>query len=257
MRDTVTLNAVQKVEHLTAHFERLGLTAADAGSKAALCHEVEAQGRGFIGGSPQWCWFVPGRIEILGKHTGYAGGRSLLAAVPRGIAVIARARTDAVVRLHDVRDGQKIEIDPSHPTPPGCHGVHRYAHVVARRLFLNFPGAELGTDIAIASDLPRASGLSSSSALVCGVASALARRAALGEREEWRAHIPTATALAWYLGCVENGLDFQGLPGTSGVGTHGGSEDHTAIMAGRLQHVSQYQFVPVTPLGDVPMPGDW
>src|SRR5690606_7084874 len=29
-------------------------------------------------------FFVPGRIEVLGKHTDYAGGRSLLAAVNRG-----------------------------------------------------------------------------------------------------------------------------------------------------------------------------
>jgi galactokinase len=242
---------------LVAHFESLGMTAAEGESKAALFHEAEQQGREFIGGSPQWRWFVPGRVEIVGKHTGYAGGRSLLAAVPRGIAVIARARTDGVVRLHDVRDGQRIEVDPSRPAPPGYRGLRRYVHVVARRLFLNFPGCQLGADLAIASDLPRASGLSSSSALVCGVASALARRAALCEREEWQTNIPTVTALAWYLGCVENGLDYQGLPGTSGVGTHGGSEDHTAIMTGRLHHVSQYQFVPVTPLGDVPMPSDW
>jgi hypothetical protein len=30
-------------------------------------------------------YFVPGRVEVLGKHTDYAGGRSLLAAVERGI----------------------------------------------------------------------------------------------------------------------------------------------------------------------------
>ena len=245
------------VEHFTAQFERLGMTPADARSKAALVQEVEERGRTFIGGSPQWRWFVPGRIEILGKHTGYAGGRSLLAAVPRGMAVIARQRTDGLVRLHDVRDGQRIEIDPSQPAPPGMRGLRRYVHVVGRRLFLNFPGCELGIDIAIASDLPRASGLSSSSALVCGVASALARRGALVERDEWQAHIPTVTALAWYLGCIENGLEYPGLPGSAGVGTHGGSEDHTAIMAGRPHHVSQYQFEPVTPLGDVPMPADW
>ena len=34
-------------------------------------------------------WFVPGRVEVLGKHTDYAGGRSLLAAVNRGISVEA------------------------------------------------------------------------------------------------------------------------------------------------------------------------
>ena len=33
-------------------------------------------------------WFVPGRLEVLGKHTDYVGGRSLLAAVDRpGFAV--------------------------------------------------------------------------------------------------------------------------------------------------------------------------
>ena len=32
-------------------------------------------------------WFVPGRLEVLGKHTDYVGGRSLLAAVDRGITI--------------------------------------------------------------------------------------------------------------------------------------------------------------------------
>ena len=63
--------------------------------------------------------------------------------------------------------------------------------------------------------------------------------------------------LAWYLGCVENGLDFPGLPGSAGVGTHGGSEDHTAILACQTDHVSLFRFVPVTPLGDTRMPADW
>ncbi|MGO1384393.1 MAG: galactokinase family protein, partial [Arachnia sp.] len=32
-------------------------------------------------------WFVPGRLEVFGKHTDYAGGNSLLAAVDRGITI--------------------------------------------------------------------------------------------------------------------------------------------------------------------------
>ncbi len=114
------------------------------------------------------------------------------------------------MRLHDVRDGQKIDVDPSREAPTHFRGLRRYVHVVARRFYLNFPGCELGADLAIASDLPRAAGLSSSSALVCGVASALTRRAALADRDEWRAHIPSLTALAWYLGWVENG-EWPGL----------------------------------------------
>src|SRR6476660_8036731 len=52
---------------------------------------------------PEWAWWVPGRIEIFGKHTDYAGGRSLVAAVPRGFALVAAPRSDDVVAATDVR----------------------------------------------------------------------------------------------------------------------------------------------------------
>ncbi|MEZ5289389.1 MAG: hypothetical protein R2712_32225, partial [Vicinamibacterales bacterium] len=92
---------------------------------------------------------------------------------------------------------------------------------------------------------------------VVAVASVLARRAALDAREEWRRDISSPAELAWYLGCVENGLGYRGLAGTSGVGTHGGSEDHTAILTSRPGCVSQYRFMPVVHEGDVPMPEGW
>ena len=92
--------------------------------------------------------------------------------------------------------------------------------------------------------------MSSSSALVVGVALALVERARLRDRDEWQRHLRRVDDLAWYLGCVENGLNFPGLPGSAGVGTHGGSEDHTAILACQTDHVSLYRFVPVRPLGD-------
>ena len=198
-----------------------------------------------------------GRIEIFGKHTDYAGGHSLLAAVPRGITLAARKRSDGIVRVGDIFDGQVIEVDPSKPAPAHYRGLQRYVHVVAHRFFLHFPGCYLGANIAIASDLPRASGMSSSSALVVGVAMALVERAGLRDRDEWQRHLRRVHDLAWYLGCVENGLNFPGLPGSAAVGTHGGSEDHTAIVACLTDHVSLYRFVPVRPLGDTRMPADW
>jgi len=240
-----------------AHFERIGMTAGEAQSRAALFRELDERGGTVLDGRPQWYRFSPGRIEIFGKHTDYAGGHSLLAAVPRGIALVARARADGLVRVGDIRDGQIVEVDPARDAPPEYRGLRRYVHVVARRLFLNFPGCSLGAEIAIASDLPRASGLSSSSALVVSVAAALMARARLPERDEYHRCLPTVQHLAWYLGCVENGLDYDGLPGADGVGTHGGSEDHTAILASRLGHASLYRFVPVTALREVPMPPDW
>jgi galactokinase len=99
--------------------------------------------------------------------------------------------------------------------------------------------------------------VSSSSALVVGVATAMARRGALAQRPEWRAAIATPLDLAGYLGATENGLTFKTLEGTSGVGTHGGSEDHTAILTCRPGHVSAYSYVPVTHVADAAMPGEW
>jgi galactokinase len=245
------------VTAIAAHFESLGMTAADAASRAALFQELEQRSPAILEGPAEWRRFTPGRIEIFGKHTDYAGGHSLLAAVPRGITLVARRRTDGIVRVGDIFDGQVIEVDPSKPAPAHYRGLQRYVHVVAHRFFLNFPGAELGANIAIASDLPRASGMSSSSALVVSVALALVDRARLRERDEWHRHLRRVEDLAWYLGCVENGLNFPGLAGTAGVGTHGGSEDHTAILAGQTDQVGLFRFVPVRPLGGTRMPDDW
>ena len=239
------------------HFASLGMPPAYAASRAALAEHLEDRAGAILEGPAEWRRFTPGRIEIFGKHTDYAGGHSLLAAVPRGIALVARARTDGIVRIGDIFDGQVVEVDPAVDTPAHYHGIQRYVHVVAHRLFVNFPGCELGMNIAIASDLPRASGLSSSSALCVGVALALIQRAGLRGRPEWQQHLRRVHDLAWYLGSVENGVDFPGLPGSSGIGIRGGSEDQTAILACRTEHVSLYRFLPVTPMGDTLMPPEW
>jgi galactokinase len=242
-----------------AILERLGAAGfahAEAESRAALVAEATAAFVRKTGGPPRWAWFVPGRIEIFGKHTDYAGGRSLVAAVPRGFAIVAAPRDDARVRAVDAKWRDSTEIDLADDDTRFV-GWSNYVAVVARRLAHNFPGATLGADLAVLSDLPRAAGLSSSSALVVGVSLALIRRAGLERRPEWHAAIESRLDLAGYLGAVENGLTFRTLAGTSGVGTHGGSEDHTAILAGRADRVSAYSYVPVEHLGDDPMPDAW
>jgi galactokinase len=243
-------------DRTVAHFLGLGMTPEEAESRARLVDRVSAAFEHLVGNRPCWRWFVPGRIEVFGKHTDYAGGRSLLAAVPRGFAIAAAPRNDGLVRVMDVRYDASTVIDPG-DGEGALKGWASYVQVVARRFARNFPGADLGLDLALASDLPRAAGLSSSSALVVGIGTALARRGQLTPRPEWRAEIKTVEDLAWYLGCVENGLDYRGLAGTAGVGTHGGSEDHTAILGCHAGHLSQYRFVPVAHQGDVPLPHDW
>ena len=223
--------------------------------REALVDLAEREFLARTGRAPLWRWHVPGRIEIFGKHTDYAGGASLLATVPRGFAVVASPRQDGDLRVIDARHHDEVLI------PASDHEARRgwvnYAAVTVRRLAKNFPGIELGTDIAIASDLPRAAGVSSSSALVVGLASALIRRSGVDQRADWREAISSPEELAWYLGCVENGLSYKALEGTSGVGTHGGSQDHTAIIACRADHVSHFSFMPVRRVSDTPMPADW
>ncbi len=235
---------------------RAGVAAEELSSRAALVHRAVAGFRQEVGRPPVWAWLVPGRIEIFGKHTDYAGGRSLVAAVPRGFALVAGPREDDRVMAYDARWEARMDVRSSGDDRV-FRGWANYVAVVARRLAHNFPGATLGADVVFASDLPRAAGLSSSSALVVGVAAALARRGGLGDRPEWRAALPTPLDLGGYLGAVENGLAYGVLSSTSGVGTHGGSEDHTAILSCRTDRVSAFSYVPVRPAGERAMPAAW
>ena len=68
--------------------------------------------------------------------------------------------------------------------------------------------------------------------------------------------IPTREALAGYLGSIENGQAFGGLQGDRGVGTFGGSEDHTAILLSERDRLAWYRYRPVTRLGAVSLPAD-
>jgi len=233
-----------------------GLESSELPGRLALLDRTLEAFAAVAGRAPVWAWLVPGRIEVFGKHTDYAGGRSLLTAVPRGFALAAAPRDDGRVVAHDARWQASVIINTGNDSQV-FHGWANYVAVVARRLLQNFPGATLGVDLTFSSDLPRAAGISSSSALVVGVALALIRRAGLEERPEWRAAIHDLLDLAGYLGAVENGLAFRSLPGTNGVGTHGGSEDHTAILNCRPGAVSAFSYVPTQPLGEAAVPADW
>ena len=203
-------------------------------------------------GDPLAFW-VPGRIEVLGKHTDYGGGRSLLCAVERGICMVARAGETSpssgqfpLVLVRDANSGEMagFELSPAVASAPGHWS--NYPITVARRVAMNFSGPMRGADIVFASDLPHAAGVSSSSALVVAIFLALSAVNDLDARSEYRDNIRTCEDLAGYLGCVENGLNFKSLLGNVGVGTFGGSEDQTAILCSKPNSLVQYSFCPVT-----------
>ena len=200
--------------------------------------------------------WVPGRIEVLGKHTDYAGGRSLTCAVERGFAVAFSPRPTAEVRIIDAHDRRHAEFPlAGNLTPPVGEWVN-YPMTVARRLARNFPGLTTGADIAFYSNLPRAAGLSTSSALITAVYLVVTTVNDLPGRPEFKQALPSDVSIAGYLGSIENGQAFGVLAGDSGVGTFGGSEDHTAILLSEAGVLGCYHYRPVTRLRQIPLAPD-
>ncbi len=249
-----------------ARLREIGLSAGAAQEKSELFAMARAalDSLGASEGRPSRrtrdvrAFWVPGRVEFLGKHTDYAGGRSLLCAVERGICIVAVPRTDRRLRIVDACLEHVVdsELDPRVTAPPGHWST--YPLTVARRMARDFGARDslVGADIAFASDLPIASGMSSSSALVVATFLALADVNALRERAEFRRELPSLEQIAGYLGAVENGYGYGAFAGDVGVGTFGGSEDHTAILCALPGALVQYSFCPVRFERAVPLPAD-
>lgn len=249
--DRMDVNSPDRFEDQTATAHRLlelGLSADAAAPKAGLFAQCAALlPEASAGAAGLRAFFVPGRIEFLGKHTDYAGGRSLLLAAERGFCAVAAPRADTLVRIRPLHGNGAVEftLEPSLQPTPGHWS--NYAMTAARRIARNFGNgpALRGADIAFGSDLPPAAGMSSSSALLTCIFLILSRINALEDRPEYQREITSGEALAGYLGTVENGQSFGPLAGDRGVGTFGGSEDHTAILCSTPRQISQYAFCPV------------
>ena len=244
---------------LESRLAEAGLSAAESARKQALFETADQPLVRRSGASigELWRWFVPGRIEIFGKHTDYAGGRSLVCALERGFCVAAAPREDALLCVTDALSGERAEIPISPEIEIGQADWTVYPRTVARRLARNFGHSLAGIEIAFASDLPRSAGLSSSSALLVAVFTALARRNPLENHAAWRGAIHTSLDLAGYLGAIESGTGFGSLPGGEGVGTFGGSEDHAAILCSRAGHAGLFSFCPVRLEQTIPLPENW
>jgi len=228
----------------------------DEGERAAIADVFDR----VLSASPRdgaWshAWWTPGRLEVFGTHTDYAGCRTLVCAVPRGIAMVGRPRRDDRVIVTDVATGESVDLSVLQPA--AFDGWRRYVAVVVARLARNFDGALRGSEIAFQSTLPRASGMSSSSALVVATASALADLNDLSTHPRWIANIQSRVDVAGYFACIENGRSFGDLAGDAGVGTHGGSEDHAAILTGRPSTVTAFRFAPMARLADVAVSEEW
>ncbi|MEM9838187.1 MAG: galactokinase [Pseudomonadota bacterium] len=122
-----------------------------------------------FGGNPDTDVFVPGRVNLIGEHIDYNGGRVLPYALPQGVSVALRLRDDGFVSVASERfeGASKAALG----SPP-ADGWAKYAHYTVQ-LARDIGWPVQGADIAITSNLSDGAGLSSSAALCVAVLKAL------------------------------------------------------------------------------------
>ncbi len=184
--------------------------------------------------------WAPGRVNLIGDHTDYNGLPVFPMAIRREVTMMFRARTDERVHIQNVErefPDRTFQADlwiPPAEDPDWSNYVRAGVQAVARRI--GDGGPVRGWEGLVASDLPKAAGLSSSSALV--VASALATLAANGASVE---PLELADLLA---------------RGEQYVGTQGGGMDQAICLGGRAGQAFRIDFGPLR-MAPTAIPDDW
>ena len=116
----------------------------------------------------------PARINIIGEHIDYNGGKVFPAAIDRYLYVIIRKRDDTRITYRDVKFPGVYNFDICEPlTYKKENGYANYLNGIVTILKRRGCVFSSGFDLLIGSDIPPAGGISSSSALECGFAYAL------------------------------------------------------------------------------------
>ena len=199
-------------------------------------------------------FFVPGRIEVLGKHTDYAGGTTLTCGVERGICAIHARRRDNRVVIIDALRNDRIEFVAEPGLAVRSGHWSNYPMTAVKRVLRNFGPDLRGFNLAFRNTLPSSAGLSSSSTLITSIFVVFALANDLASHADFREAITTFEELSEYLGCIENGQSFGRLEGDRGVGTFGGSEDHAAMLCSTPGRIRHFSFGPVHLLRTLDVP---
>ncbi len=124
------------------------------------------------GEAPESVWVAPGRVNLIGDHTDYQGGYALPIALPYATWVAARRREDSMVHVatdyrqeHWSLTAQRRQDMIRGPRP--LAGLAAFIAAVWEILAVS-----RGADLWLATEIPVASGLSSSAALSLGLLAA-------------------------------------------------------------------------------------
>jgi galactokinase len=134
---------------------------------------VAAAFRERTGRDPEGVWAAPGRVNLIGEHTDYNDGFVLPAAIDRLVRVAAARSDGGRLRLWSLQAEPPADLVLAEVGPGRVDGWAAYPAGVAWAL--GAAGVEVGgADLVVDGDVPAGSGLSSSAALECATATALA-----------------------------------------------------------------------------------
>jgi galactokinase len=179
---------------------------------------------------------VPGRVNLIGEHIDYHDLPVLPMAIQRRIVLAFRPCANPYVRAVSagIYGEREFSLDAAAaPNPSGDWGNYLKAACQAAQSRWKIAR---GIEAAIASDLPAAAGLASSSSLVVGFTIALLQAN----------HI--CPALHELLDVLPDAEQF--------VGTRGGGMDHAAVLAAEAGCALLVSFAPCD-LAHIPVPPSW
>ena len=148
-----------------------------ADRRGSLDRCTEARIRAPVRRAPEFAARAPGRVNLIGEHTDYNEGLVLPLAIDRDTLSIAALRSDRRFRIYSTELRELLEFDAAEFAPTGSWGD--YARGVVRA-FVEAGHRLPGLDIAIASEVPLESGLSSSAALCVSLATVFDASGGLG-----------------------------------------------------------------------------
>jgi galactokinase len=223
---------------------------------------------------------VPNRVELLGKHTDYQGGETFLLTGPKNFFAVGALSDDDTSELinADTSFGNTVlRVGRGEPEILKEGVGAQFTRTVSKRLSFNLRDAGFGplkeVKSVFAGDIPFGGGTSGSSAklitdffiFACPngllddrkfLTLVLENGKAAGIKMNQKGVSDFSLALSMYLAHFENGLDFGSLKGDRGVGTFGGSEDHTAIVLGQKGKLLYCRYCPTEVLESVAAAGD-
>ncbi|MBT8487698.1 MAG: galactokinase [Gemmatimonadetes bacterium] len=190
-----------------------------------------------VGGVPTHLSRAPGRVNLIGEHTDYNDLPVFPMALQRDVRIALRPRDDSLVVLHNTaEDFPSVEFEIEPDIPPYVQGAWgNYVKAPASELARRF-AIWRGFEGVLQSDVPVASGLSSSSAVVNAVGLALAHINEVGS--EPRSFAEVMADAEQY------------------VGTRGGGMDQAISLGARNRHAAKITFSPLR-LRHVNVPDDW